>query len=333
MSKKYTRLSLWERIQIEKYLDKGMSASSIGIILNRHKCTISREIKNTPYNSYSAYHANLKAGDLSMMKNYGRSKILSNKVLLKFLISRLRKNWSPEQISLHLKKQYPNDKSMQLSHETIYFYVYLHSKKSLKEELIKHLRQQRKTRGSRHTKAVRDIKISDRVSIDERPLEVVGREIPGHWEGDLIIGKEHKSAIGTLVERTTRAVILVHLENKEAETVRKAFEEEFKKLPKLMRKSLTYDNGTEMAQHKLFTKNTKVQVYFTHPYSPWERPTNENTNGLLRQYFPKGTDLSVHSKSYLKKVQRELNERPRKVLDIRSPSEVFNQMILGQINI
>jgi IS30 family transposase len=252
---------------------------------------------------------------------------------LKYVLSRLRKRWSPEQISLSLKKKYPNQKSMQLSHETIYFYIYLHSKKTLKEELIKQLRQTRKTRGSRHTKAVRDVKITDRITIDERPLEVQGREIPGHWEGDLIIGKEHKSAIGTLVERTTRAVILVHLENKEAETVRKAFEEEFKKLPKLMKKSLTYDNGTEMAQHKLFTKNTKVKVYFTHPYSPWERPTNENTNGLLRDYFPKGTDLSIHSKAYLKNIQRELNERPRKVLDVRSPSEVFNEMILGKINI
>jgi len=275
----------------------------------------------------------MRSTRLSSEKNYGRSKILSNKILLKYILSKLRKRWSPEQISLSLKKKFPNQKSMQVSHETIYFYVYLHSKKSLKEELIKQLRQKRKTRGSRHTKAVRDVKISDRTTIDERPDEVTGREIPGHWEGDLIIGKENKSAIGTLVERTTRAVILVHLENKEAETVRKAFEAEFKKLPKLMKKSLTYDNGTEMAQHKLFTKNTKVKVYFTHPYSPWERPTNENTNGLLRDYFPKGTDLSVHSKTYLKKVQRELNERPRKVLDVRSPSEVFNEMILGKINL
>ena len=144
----------------------------------------------------------------------------------------------------------------------------------------------------------------------------------------MIVGKENKSVIGTLVERTTRAVILIHLKNKEAQTVRKAFEEEFKKLPKPMRKSLTYDNGTEMAQHKLFTSNTKVKVYFAHPYSPWERPTNENTNGLLRDYFPKGTRLSIHSKTYLKKVQSELNERPRKVLDVRLPSEVFNEMIL-----
>ena len=333
MSQTIKRMNLHERVQIEKYLDKGLSASSIAILLNRHKSTISREIKNMHYNSYSAFHSHIKSTRLSSEKNYGRSKILSNRILLKYVLSKLRKRWSPEQISLSLKKKYPNQKSMQLSHETIYFYIYIHSKKSLKEELIKQLRQKRKTRGSRHTKAVRDVKINDRITIDERPLEVLGREIPGHWEGDLIVGKENKSVIGTLVERTTRAVILVHLKNKEAQTVRKAFEEEFKKLPKLMRKSLTYDNGTEMAQHKLFTTNTKVKVYFAHPYSPWERPTNENTNGLLRDYFPKGTDLSIHSKAYLKKVQRELNERPRKVLDVRSPSEVFNEMILGKINL
>ena len=333
MSQNFKRLNLQERVQIEKYLDKGLSACSIAILLNRHKSTISREIQNTHYNSYSAFHSHMRSTKICSEKNYGRSKILSNKILLKYVLSKLRKKWSPEQISLSLKKKYPNEKSMQASHETIYFYIYLHSKKSLKEELIKQLRQKRKTRGSRHTKAVRDVKISDRTTIDERPVEVLGREIPGHWEGDLIVGKENKSFIGTLTERSSRALILVHLQNKEAETVRKAFEAEFKKLPKLMRKSLTYDNGTEMAQHKLFTKNTKVKVYFAHPYSPWERPTNENTNGLLRDYFPKGTDLSVHSKAYLKKVQRELNERPRKVLDVRSPSEVFNEMIIAKIEL
>ena len=333
MSQNFKRMNLQERVQIEKYLDKGLSASSIAILLNRHKSTITREIRNTHYNAYSAFHSHMRSTRICSEKNYGRSKILSNKILLKYVLSQLRKKWSPEQISLSLKKKYPNEKSMQLSHETIYFYIYLHSKKSLKEELIKQLRQKRKTRGSRHTKAVRDVKISDRTTIDERPVEVLGREIPGHWEGDLIVGKENKSFIGTLTERSSRALILVHLQNKEAETVRKAFEAEFKKLPKLMRKSLTYDNGTEMAQHKLFTKNTKVKVYFAHPYSPWERPTNENTNGLLRDYFPKGTDLSVHSKAYLKKVQRELNERPRKVLDVRSPSEVFNEMIIAKIEL
>ena len=333
MKTKFTRLNLQERIQIEKYFDKGFSASSIAILLGRHKSTISRELKNTHYNSYQSYHAHLTSARICSEKNYGRSKILTNKKLLAFIIKQLRKKWSPEQISLSLKENFPNQKSMQVSHETIYYYVYLHSKKSLKDELINQLRQKRKTRGSRHTKAVRDIKILDRLSIDERPPEVASREIPGHWEGDLIVGKDHGSVIGTLVERSSRYVILVHLENKEAQTVRKAFEAEFKKLPKLMRKSLTYDNGTEMAQHKLLTKTTKMKVYFTHPYSPWERPTNENTNGLLRQYFPKGTDLSIHSKTQLKRVQRELNERPRKVLDVRSPAEVFEEIILSKIQI
>ena len=333
MRTNYKRLSLGERIKIEKYLAKNKTISAIALLIGRHKSTISKEVSRLGKKQYSALDAQLSSDRICVCKNYGRSKILSHKPLLDYLHFHLRKKWSPEQISLSLKKQFPNDNRMQVSHETIYFYVYLHSKKTLKAELIQSLRQKRKTRGPRHTRGVRDVKIRDRVSIDERPSEVAGREIPGHWEGDLIIGKEHKSAIGTLVERSTRAVILVHLKNKEAETVRRAFEQEFKKLPKLMKKSLTYDNGTEMAQHKLFTKNTKVQVYFTHPYSPWERPTNENTNGLLRDYFPKGTDLSVHSKAYLKRVQKELNERPRKVLDVRSPAEVFNEMILAKINV
>lgn len=333
MKQKFTRLSLQERIQIEKYFDKGFSASSIAILLGRHKSTITRELQKTHYKSYQAFHAHVKSVRICSEKNYGRSKILDNKRLHQYVLVHLRKRWSPEQISLSLKKNFPTQKDMQLSHETIYYYVYLHSKKTLKEELIKQLRQKRKTRGSRHTKAVRDVKILDRLSIEERPPEVASREIPGHWEGDLIVGKEHGSYIGTLVERSSRYLILVHLKNKEAETVRKAFEAEFKKLPKLMRKSLTYDNGTEMAQHKLLTKTTKMKVYFAHPYSPWERPTNENTNGLLRDYFPKGTDLAVHSKAQLKKVQRELNERPRKVLDVRTQKEVFQEIILSKIQV
>lgn len=333
MKNKYTRLNLQERILIEKYFDKGFSASSIAILLGRNKSTISRELKKTHYKSYLAFNAHIKSTRICSAKNYGRSKIRDNNQLYKFVVEHLRKRWSPEQISLSLKKNFPNQKHMQVSHETIYYFVYLHSKKSLKEELIKQLRQKRKTRGSRHTKAVRDIKILDRISIDERPPEVAARQIPGHWEGDLIVGKEHGSYIGTLVERSSRYVILVHLPNKEAATVRKAFEAEFAKLPKIMRKSLTYDNGTEMAQHKLLTQKTKMEVYFAHPYSPWERPSNENTNGLLRDYFPKGTDLSVHSKTHLKKVQREINERPRKVLNIRTPKEVFNEIIISKIPI
>src|SRR5690606_26118790 len=213
MKEKYKRLSLQERIQIEKHLDKGYSASSIGILLGRNRSTISREIKKTRYKSYDSFRSHVQSVETCSSKNYGRSKLLGNNKLRIYVISRLRKRWSPEQISVTLKKKFSKQKDMQISHETIYYYIYLHSKKTLKEELIKQLRQKRKTRGSRHTKAVRDVKILDRLSIDERPQVVKGREVPGHWQGDLIVGQEHASVIGTLVERSTRYVTLVHLEN------------------------------------------------------------------------------------------------------------------------
>lgn len=332
MNPVYKRLSIEERYKIDKFLDKNYSIRVIAQKLNRSPSTISREIRSMPRNRYCSYLANDIAYRKSVDKNYGRSKILSNIELQRFIHKHIRKKWSPWQIAIKLKEQYPDDKSMNVSHETIYFYIYLHCKKTLKDELIKGLRQQKKLRGENRTSAMREPKIKDRLSIDERPLEVLGREIPGHWEGDLIIGKNQASAIGTLVERSTRTVILVHLKDRSAETVRKAFEKKFKALPDVMKKTLTYDNGTEMAQHKLFTKNTTVKVYFTHPYSPWERPTNENTNGLLRQYFPKGTDLSKVSKYMLQKVQDELNERPRHVLNYKSPAEVFDKMIVQKIN-
>ena len=332
MNPVYKRLSIEERYKIDKFLDKNYSIRLIAQKLNRSPSTISRELRTMPENSYRSYLANDIAYEKRVDKNFRRSKILSNIELQGFIHNHIKKKWSPWQISVKLKELYPNDKSMNVSHETIYFYIYLHCKKTLKDELIKGLRQQKKLRGENRTSAMREPKIKDRLSIDERPPEVIGREIPGHWEGDLIIGKNQASAIGTLVERSTRTVILVHLKDRSAETVRKAFEKKFKALPDVMKKTLTYDNGTEMAQHKLFTKNTNVKVYFTHPYSPWERPTNENTNGLLRQYFPKGTDLSTISKYRLQKVQDELNERPRHVLDYKSPAEVFDKMIVQKIN-
>jgi IS30 family transposase len=251
--------------------------------------------------------------------------------LQEYVLDKLQKKWSPDQISVCLRKLYPNNKLMQISHEAIYLYIYLHSKKELKDMLIKELRQQRKSRGNVRRGSDKRTTIPDAVRIDERPLEVLGREIPGHWEGDLILGKDRASAIGTTVERSTRAVILVHLKARDSKTVRLAFEKKFNALSHLMKKSMTYDNGVEMAQHKLFTKNTEVDVYFTHPYSPWERPTNENTNGLLRQYFPKGTDFSLITKERLQFVQDELNECPRKTLDCRSPMEVFDEMILNKL--
>jgi len=329
--KNYNRITLQERIEIEKLLALNLSYSAIALKLGRHKSSIVREVKKYPKKQYQAYYANLKSYARSIDRRLGKSKILFNPKLQKFIHQKLAMFWSPDQISVSLKRLFPNDKTMQASHETIYLYIYLHSKKELKEMLISELRQKRKQRGNTRRGTDKRTTIKDPIRIDERPEEVLGREIPGHWEGDLILGKNRESAIGTLVERSTRAVILVHLKNRDAKSVRKAFEKEFKQLPKLMKKSLTYDNGTEMAQHKLFTKNTKVQVYFTHPYSPWERPTNENTNGLLRDYFPKGTDLSTVTKKRLKSVQNELNERPRKVLDYQTPKEVFDKIILEKL--
>lgn len=332
MMKKYSRLSPKERIQIEKYLSLKKSFTEIGIALNRSKSTITREVKRFGKEPYCAWQATFLSAHNLISRRYDKSKILSNDRLKDFIHEHLGKRWSPDQISVSLKRKFPNDKTMHVSHETIYLYIYLHSKKEVKSLLISELRQKRKLRGNVRRGVDKRSTIKDPIRIDERPQEVMGREIPGHWEGDLILGKNRESAIGTLVERTTRCIILVHLKKRDSATVRKAFEKEFKTIPQQMKKTLTYDNGTEMAQHKLFTKNTKIQVYFTHPYSPWERPTNENSNGLVRDYFPAGTDFNTVSKKRLKQVQDELNERPRKVLDYNTPKEVFEEMILKKFD-
>jgi IS30 family transposase len=232
------------------------------------------------------------------------------------------------QISNSLALLYPNDKHMQISHESIYTYVYLLGRGELKKELTEGLRQRKKTRYSRKTAYDKRGRITDMISIEERPAEVADRSIAGHWEGDLIIGKGHKSALGVIVERKTRAVILVPLAAKDAYSVREAFEKELSSLPVQMKRSMTYDNGSEMKQHKLFTANTKMQVYFCHPNSPWERGTCENTNGLIRQYFPKGTDFSKVTVEEIKTAQHQLNERPRKTLNWKTPKDVFENEIL-----
>lgn len=331
MIKNYKRLQLKERIEIEKLLSHNKSLSEIAIALNRNKSTIARELKRQFSKHYLALKAEVRYVGLQSDRRGRKNKIDTNPELKKYVLDKLQKRWSPQLISVCLRKEFKDNKAMQLSHETIYMYIYLHCKKGLREQLIAELRQKRKYRGNTRRGADKRTTIKDPIRIDERPAEVMGREIPGHWEGDLIIGKNRSSAIGTLVERTTRTIIMVPLKNKNAETVRTEFEKVFNRLPKIMKKSLTYDNGTEMAEHKLFTKNTKVQVYFTHPYSPWERPTNENSNGLIRDYFPAGTDFNTISDKRLKEVQDELNERPRKVLDYRTPIEVFNEFILQKM--
>lgn len=216
---------------------------------------------------------------------------------------------------------------MHVSHESIYTYIYLLPKGALKKELILYLRQHKKLRKNRKRSTDRRGVIPEMISIDERPAEVADRSLPGHWEGDLIMGKNHRSALGSIVERTTRTVILVPLKAKDATSVRKAFARELKSLPQQMKLSMTYDRGKEMTEHKLFTQHTTMKVYFCHPQNPWERGTNENTNMLIRDFFPKKTDFSQLSRKEIKRVQRLLNERPRKTLNWDTPKNTFNKLI------
>jgi IS30 family transposase len=326
--KSYNRLNLEERAKIEVLYQKGFNCTEIAFELGRHKSTISRELSRFPQ-SYLAGKAQINARKFSKRHNFV-SRLEKNPPLLREVLGRLKKYCSPEQISTYLKQKYVQDKKMQLSHESIYTYIYLLPRGKLKDEIIRYLRQKKKFRYKRKTKEDRRGKLPDMISIEERPAEVADRSVAGHWEGDLLMGKLRQSAIGTIVERKTRTVILVKIKSKDAPTVRKAFEKELRNLPRQMKKSMTYDQGNEMAEHKLFTKNTKMKVYFCHPASPWERGTNENTNMLLRDYFPRGTDLSKISRKQLKKVQYELNGRIRKGLNWKSPLELFEQEILNK---
>ena len=330
MKKEYKRMTLGERIEIEKSLSHGASYMAIGVLLGRNRSSIHREVSCWGRDKYSAVKANDYAQKGARARKRGKSKFKNNSRLFDYIRQKLELRWSPEQISVSLEKAYSTEKAMQISHETIYRYIYLHAKKSLREELIAQLRREKKRRGTTRKEGSKQGKIVNAISIDERPQEVKGREIPGHWEGDLVIGKDHKSAIGTLVERTTRTIIIIPLAGTDATGVREAFENEFRTIPTQMKKTMTYDNGKEMSQHEEFTKNTKIQVYFAHPYSPWERPTNENSNMLIRDYFPKGTDFSIISKERIKEVQEQLNTRPRKTLGWRTPKDVFDSLIFTQ---
>lgn len=330
METAYKRLNRDHRIEIEKLLALGKNRKQIATTLSVHPSTISRELKRLEKGSYDNLKAEINYVHYRMYKRLGKFKIDNNPKLKNFVYSHLEKHWSPQQISDALKQFYPFDPTMQISHESIYFHVYIQPKKEVEQLLIAQLRQKRKYRGNTRRGVDKRTTIKDPIRIDERPEEVATREIPGHWEGDLVMGKNRESAIGTLVERTSRFLIMVHLKKKDATAVRKAFESAFKKIPKHLKLSLTYDNGTEMAQHKLFTKNAKIKVYFAHPYSPWERPTNENTNGLIRDYFPKGTDFSLVTKKQLNHVQNELNERPRKILEHESPLNTISRFYMKQ---
>lgn len=303
---------------------------SIANRIGRAVSTIARECACVP-GRYRAHQAQRTSVIRAASRKRGKTKLAKNGPLRHYVESRLSDCWSPAQIATRLETEYPLDMTMRISPETLYQYVYVLPRGSLKKALIKGLRQERKYRRTRKKQGVRVPetrgRIADMLSIEERPAEVIDRIVPGHWEGDLIIGKYKQSAIGTLVERTTRYTIIVPLKEKDAESVRKAFAREIRTLPKELTKTLTYDQGKEMSEHKKFTFSTGMQVYFAHPGSPWERGTNENTNGLIRQYFPKGTDFRTVSVREMKRVQRSLNGRPRKVLQFATPQESLNQYV------
>lgn len=330
MNTSYHRLSILEREEISRELAKGNFFNKIAELLKRNRSTISREVAagGASRYAYRALRANRRAKRKARKRHYG-NKIAANSKLKRYVLRKLQLFWSPKQIEKELKTDYPDNKEMNASNETIYTYIYLLPKGELKKELLLCLRTKRKYRRKRNrlNNKGTEKKIQNMISIEERPKETRNRTIPGHWEGDLILGKNRKSALGTIVERTTRTIILVPLKNRSAETVRKSFAKEIKKFPQQMRLSLTYDQGREMAEHALFTKDTEMKVYFAHPRSPWERGTNENSNGLVRQFFPKGADFNKISKKEIKHAQHLLNGRPRKCLGFKKPYEVFKELV------
>lgn len=328
---KINELTLSDREEVSRFLPLGLSFQEIGKVIGKSKSCISREVSRRGLNrkTYRAWLAHIYAKQEK--KKRSRKRRLDYQLELREVVFNwLKKRYSPVQIAERLKSDYPKRKDMRISPETIYSWLYVHPKKQLRRELIACLRRQRKIRKKRRKPGDPEEKrgkIPNMTSIDERPSEVNERLVPGHWEGDLMIGLRKQSAIGTLAERTTRLTLIIPLKNTDSETVRKAFSKEIIKLPAELRQSITYDQGREMKQHGLFTKSTKVKVYFAHKSSPWERGTNENTNGLIRQYFPRGTNFNLISRYRIKQVQAELNDRPRKCLEFKKPIEVFNKLL------
>lgn len=319
-------LTLQEREEISRGLSSDLSIREIAKQLHRAPSTVSREInRNGGRKLYRANKADIAAWERA--KRPKSCKLLLNKALARLVAMKLHRSWSPQQIAGWLMRTYP-EKDLHVSHETIYKTLYVQTRGALKKELQQCLRSQRVIRRSKHAtlKGKGLGKIVDAVHISERPPEVADRAVPGHWEGDLIAGSGN-SYIATLVERHSRYVMLVKVASNKTAAVIDALIKQAKKLPDELYKTLTWDRGCEMSNHKAFTLATDIQVYFCDPKSPWQRGSNENTNRLLRQYFPKGTDLNVHSQQKLSQVARQLNERPRKTLDYETPAERFNQCV------
>jgi IS30 family transposase len=322
-----TVLTLAEREEISRALMAGQSMRSIAARLGRAPSTISREIgRNGGQDGYRATLADQAAWERALRPKV--CKLAKNRALAGIVADMLRMLWSPEQIAGWLKHTYPHDQGLHVSHETIYRSLFIQARGALKKELLEHLRRTRGMRRSRHytQKTAIHGQIADAVSIRERPASVEDRAVPGHWEGDLVFGSGG-SQIATLVERQTRYVMLVKLDDKDSPTVVNALIKNARKLPQELYKSLTWDRGTEMHGHKRFTMATDIQVYFCDPQSPWQRGSKENTNGLLRQYMPKGIDISGYSQPQLNAIARQLNQRPRKTLGFHTPAEMFSERV------
>ena len=320
-------LTLAEREEISRGLVTGDTIRTIATSLGRSPATVSREIRrNGGCGRYRASRADQAAWERARRPKI--CKLVEDRGLARVVAGKLKQRWSPEQIAGWLKDIHPNDERKRVSHETIYRSLFIQARGALKKELLQHLRTQRGMRRPRSAslKGKGLGQITNTVSIRERPASVEDRAVPGHWEGDLVIGSNN-SQIATLVERQTRYVMLVRVKRKDTKTVINALIRQAHKLPRELYKSLTWDRGKEMADHRRFSLDTKIKVYFCDPQSPWQRGSNENTNGLLRQYFPKGMDLSNIHQNKLNAVARQLNERPRKTLHFKTPAERFAQCV------
>ena len=320
-------LTLAEREEISRALVAGQSIRFVAARLSRAPSTISREIRrNGGKDHYRASRADQRAWDRAQRPK--ECKLVRHRVLARLVAAKLQQQWAPDQIAGWLKRTYPGNEALQVSHETIYRSLFIQARGALKKELLAHLRRTRAMRRSRHHTQKTDdhAQITGAISIRERPADIEDRAVPGHWEGDLLLGGRN-SQIVTLVERWSRYVVLIKLDGKDSETVVSALIKHAGKLPRELYRSLTWDRGSEMAQHQRFTLATDIKVYFCDPYNPWQRGSNENTNGLLRQYFPKGMDLSGFSQAQLDAVARRLNGRPRKTLNYETPAERFHQTV------
>lgn len=337
MAREYSQLTHDQRLQIEALRSQKLSLRAIASKLSVSPSTISRELKRAGENCSGWYFA--VQGQAA--RSRGRRSAGAQRAILgtnlespawRHVLNGLRIGWSPEQVAGRLKldaQDRPEQRSFTVSHETIYCAIYAMPRGELKTELIKLLRQSRsgrrpRARGTDRTSTA----LKDMTSIDLRPPEVCARIVPGHWEGDLIKGQANRSAVGTLVERTSRYLMLAKLDGADSGSVLNGFSNRLRTIPESLRKTLTYDQGSEMALHKVLSKRLRIDVYFCDPHAPWQRGSNENANGLIREYLPKGTDLSVHSHQALASIEQALNNRPRKILGYRTPAEVFDEIKL-----